>query len=154
MQWLRIRWQNAAAFILSIWTWHFHRTLGRRYQAQGDVVAAWVVRQVRTMLHGQITADLSWDLDQFQLCLARLLYTEIVKNQGYYPISNSPHQSPPALFEQALKAARVYPPEPVLQALPFVRIRIIPGWVKVYAMGDVLNGPTILYPLRFAHRHP
>jgi hypothetical protein len=138
--------------VLSAFTWCFHRTNASRYRAQAHVTASWVVREVRKVLHVQVDDDLAWQLDQFQLFLAHFIYRELVKNNGYYPISNSPLLSPTALFFEAIQAARIHPPEPVIQALPHVRIRIVPGWVKVYGFGMHETAPTVLYPDEFASR--
>lgn len=133
-------------FALSVFTWYTHRTSGKRYRAQAQAVAAWVVREVRKVIHGGVGADLDWELDHFQLFLARAIYDELIKNSGYYPISNSPHRTPSALFRQAVAEARIHPPDPVLNALPSMRIRIVPGWVKVYTEGAVQAAPMTLYP--------
>jgi len=143
-------WQSAFAFFVSRCTWCFHRTAARRYRAQAHVVAAWVVREVRRVLHTPVTTDLAWELDQFQLFLAHTIYSELVKNQGYCPISNSPLLSPTALFQHAIQDAQIYPPAPVVRALPHVHIRIVPGWVKVYAIGIPQSAPLVLYPGEFA----
>jgi hypothetical protein len=149
---LRAIWRNVTAFFVSEWTWQFNRTTTRRYRAQAHVVAAWVVREVRRTLRRGIPTDLDWELDLFQLFLASGIYRELVKNQGYYPISNSPLLSPTALFEQAIREARIHPPEPVILALPHVRIRIVPGWVKVYGVSTPMDAPTVLYPEKYARK--
>lgn len=142
--------QALSAFFVSLYTWHSHRSADPRYRAQAHVVAAWVVREVRRVFNGKMTRELDWELDQFQLFLASLIHRELIRNNGYYPISNSPLLSPTALFEQAVLEARIHPPEPVYQALPHVRIRIVPGWVKVYGVGTPQSAPTVLYPTEYA----
>jgi hypothetical protein len=143
---------TATSVALSTLSWWFHRTNASRYRAQSHVTAAWVVREVRKVLHVRVDDDMAWQLDQFQLFLAHFIYRELVRNNGYYPISNAPLLSPTGLFYEAIQAARIHPPEPVIQALPHVRIRIVPGWVKVYGFGMTEAAPTVLYPEEFARR--
>ena len=143
---------NLTSIVLSAYSWCLHRTLAGRYRSQANVTSAWVVREVRRTLEGRVSEDLAWQLDQFQLFLAHFIYRELVKNNGYYPISNSPLLSPTALFHEAIQAARITPPEPVVNALPHVRIRIVPGWVKVYGIGLHEAAPTVLYPSEFTRR--
>lgn len=145
-------WHYFTSVALSAYSWCFHRGVAARYRSQASVTAAWVVREVRKGFGGRLDEDLAWQLDQFQLFLAHFIQRELVKNNGYYPISNSPFMSPTALFFEAVRAARIHPPEPVIKALPHVRIRIVPGWVKVYGIGMHEAAPTVLYPSEFA-RH-
>lgn len=141
---LRGVWQG----IVSVVTWHWRRNAEERYRLQSHIVAAWVVREVRNVIGGHISTDLSWELDQFQLFLAKGIYRELLTNEGYFPISNAPLMSPTAVLYEALQEARINPPEPVIRALPHVRIRIVPGWVKVYGIGTPHAAPLTLYPKR------
>jgi hypothetical protein len=143
-------WHTATSVVLSAFSWRFHRTVASRYRSQAHVTAAWVVREVRRAMNGHVDTELAWQLDQFQLFLAHFIQRELFRNSGYYPISNSPLLSPTALFFEAIQAARIHPPEPVVRALPHVRIRIVPGWVKVYGIGLHEAAPTVLYPNEFA----
>lgn len=142
-------WHTITFVVLSAFSWCLHRTVASRYRAQAHVTAAWVVREVRKVLNGRVNGDLAWELDQFQLFLAHAIYRELVRNNGCYPISNSPLLSPTALFYEAIKSARINPPAQVINALPHVRIRIVPGWVKVYGIGMHESAPTVLYPAQF-----
>jgi hypothetical protein len=137
---------------LSAYSWLCHKGDASRDRSQAHVTAAWVVREVRKVIANKVDEDLAWQLDQFQLFLAHFIYRELVRNNGYYPISNSPLLSPTALFHEAIQAAKIHPPEPVVTALPHVRIRIVPGWVKVYGIGDHTTAPTVLYPPEFTRK--
>ena len=144
--------QAAANIWMSAFNWLFRRGTLSRYQAQANVTAAWVVREVRKVISVRVSHDLAWELDEFQLFLARAIYRELVLNNGYFPISNTPLMSPAALFYEAIRSARIHPPEPVIQALPHVRIRIVPGWVKVYGVGLHESAPQVLYPVQYANQ--
>jgi hypothetical protein len=133
-------------FLYSVLTWYPHHGRSRRYRAQSHIAAAWVAREIRKLLSKAISLDLEWQLDQFQLFLARAIFLELERNDGFYPITNSPFLSPAALFAQAIQDARIYPPQPVIDALPHMRIRIVPGWVKVYSIGHPNDAPLVLYP--------
>jgi hypothetical protein len=144
--------QAATNIWISVFNRLFRRGTLARYQTQANVTAAWVVREVRKVISVRVSHDLAWELDEFQLFLARAIYRELINNNGYFPISNTPLMSPTALFYEALRSARIHPPEPVIQALPHVRIRIVPGWVKVYGVGLHESAPLVLYPVQYANQ--
>jgi len=144
--------QAIANICAAVYNWCFRRGTLSRYQSQANVTAAWVVREVRKVIHVKVSNDLAWELDEFQLFLSRAIYRELIRNNGYYPISNSPLLSPTALFFEAIRSAHIHPPDPVIQALPHVRIRIVPGWVKVYGLGLHESAPLVLYPAQFANQ--
>jgi hypothetical protein len=141
-------------YLLSLWislsTWYLHRSSDKRCRAQAHAVSAWVTREVRRALGSRLTLEQDRALDYFHLFFARAVHRELIRNQGFYPISNAQILSPTALFEEAMRYARIAPTDPIIECLPHARIRIVPGWVKVYGIGTPHHAPITLFPVSLA----
>ena len=122
-----------------------HRSFKPIWKLQSKVASLWVVREILRVLKPDRKSAISWDLDQFQLFLCSEIFDELCRGHGYFSVENASPGVAAPIFARALDSAHIVQSRQMIIMLPHVRIRIVPGWVKVYMVNLPESAPLAVF---------